>query len=85
MNSDTVELAAHLAKDTGAILSCPVCGHYDLHAYDDDAERMTYARATEAWKDGARGFRLMKREDVMQLVKSVLDDALAKCPSCHVD
>ena len=30
MNSDTVELAVHLATDTGAILSCPVCGHHDL-------------------------------------------------------
>ena len=27
----------------------------------------------------------MKREDVMQLVKSVLDDALVKCPSYDVN
>ena len=48
MNSDTVESAIQLAKDTGSILSCPVCGHYDLRAHDDDAEHRPYARATGA-------------------------------------
>ena len=83
MNSDTVESAIQLAKDTGSILSCPVCGHYDLRAHDDNAEHRTYARATEAWKRRDRGFRGMEREDVMHVVKSVLDDAFIECPSCR--
>ena len=85
MNSDTMETAIQLAKDTGSILSCQACAGYDLRAHDADAERRTYARATEAWKSGDRGFRRMEREEVMGIVKSVLNDALIKCPSCDVD
>ena len=82
MNSDTTETAAQYAKDAGAIKPCPVCHGHDIRAYDDDADRMTYAQATNAWKDGDRGFRGMSREEVIGIVKSVLDDALIKCPSC---
>ena len=85
MNSDTVERVTAFAKDAGAIVSCPVCRHHGLRAYDDDAEGMTYARVTKAWKEGDRGFRSMENEDVAPLVKSVLGDVPDKCPSCDVD
>ena len=84
MNSDTIETAEQLARDAGAIVPCPVCLGYDVRAYDDDADRMTYAQATNAWKDGDRGFRNMSREEVLSVVKSVLDSALIKCPSCQI-
>ena len=82
MNSDTMETAEQCAKDAGAIVSCSICHGYHISAGDDDAERATYARATEEWKAGVRGFRGMSREDVMGVVKSVLQDANFKCPSC---
>ena len=84
MNSDTMETAVQFAKDAGAIVQCAVCFGYDVRAYDDGAKSMTYAQATNAWKDGIRGFRGMSREEVVSVVKSVLDDALIKCPSCQV-
>ena len=82
MNSDTVLTAEQCAKDAGAIVSCPICHGCDIDAGDDDANRMAYARATEEWKAGGRGFRGMDREEVMDVVKSVLQDALIECPSC---
>ena len=84
MNSDTTETAVQFAKDAGAIVQCADCHGYDVRAYDDDAESMAYAQATNAWKDGVRGFRGMSREEVVSVVKSVLDDALIECPSCQV-
>lgn len=80
MNSDTCETAEQLAREAGAIKPCSICGD-DLHAEDGKADQMTYARATNAWKSGVRGFRSMPREEVMDLVKSVLDDAPITC-SC---
>ena len=82
MNSDTMETAEQIAKDNGAIVACPICGSYDICADDDEADRMTYAQATNDWRAGVRGFRGMSREDVMGVVKSVLDDALISCPGC---
>ena len=82
MNSDTMETAQQCAKDVGAIVQCPICHGYDIRADDDDAERAAYARATQEWKDGVRGYRGMPREEVMDVVKTVLQDALIECPSC---
>ena len=80
MNSDTYETAEQLAKESRAIIPCPICGN-DLYAEDGEADQMTYARATAAWKAGDRGFRSMSREEVMHLVKGVLEDAPTTC-SC---
>lgn len=82
MNSDTRETAEQCAKEAGAIISCPVCGNHDVLADDDEAERNAYARATNELKAGVRGFRGMEREEVMAIVKSVLNDANIECPSC---
>ena len=80
MNSDSYETAEQLAKESGAIKGCSLCGG-DLYAEDGEADQMTYARATNAWKAGDRGFRSMSRQEVVDLVKSVLDDAPITC-SC---
>jgi hypothetical protein len=52
-------------------------------AEDDDAEKMAYAMATTAWKDGERGFRGMEREEVMDMIKQALIRTPSKCPSCN--
>jgi hypothetical protein len=74
VNSDTMETAVQCCKDAGAIVKCSGCGEYDVSAGDDAAERNAYARATNAWKAGERGFRGMSREEVMDEVKSALQE-----------
>ena len=81
MNSDTVEIAEQIAKDVSAIVKCWACGSC-IYTNDGEADRMSYAQATEAWKSGDRGFRAMSREEVMDVVKSILDDAFVDCPGC---
>jgi hypothetical protein len=62
-------------------VKCSGCGEYDISAGDDAAERNAYARATNAWKAGERGFRGMSREEVMETVKSAFQDA-GEYPRC---
>jgi hypothetical protein len=81
VNSDTMETAIECCKNAGAIAKCSGCGEYDVSAGDDAAERNAYARATNARKAGARGFSGMSREEVMDAVKSALQDA-GECPRC---
>ena len=69
MNSDTRELVLQIFRDTGAIQNCEACGHEEIRSHDTDAEDKAYTRATNALKDGDRGFRMMEREDVMQQIK----------------
>jgi len=81
VNSDTMETAVQCCKDAGAIVKCSGCGEYDVSAGDDAAERNAYARATNASRADVRGFRGMSREEVMDAVKSALQDA-GNCPRC---
>ena len=81
MNGDTMETAVQCCKDAGAIVKCSGCGEYEVAAGDDVAERNAYARATNAWKERVRGFRGMSREEVVEAVKSALQDA-GECPRC---
>ena len=85
MNSETLLATEQIAKDAGAIIPCSTCGNYYLRVWDEEAERMTYARATNACKSHERGFRSMTFSDVRSLVKSFLDSALHRCPSCDFD
>jgi hypothetical protein len=71
MNSDTMLAIEECAKEAGALISCPICVQL-ISANDEDAERTAYALATNAWKDGPRGFRGMARIEVMDLMKQVL-------------
>ncbi len=82
MNKDTVETVEQFAKETGAIVKCKICRNNYVRAFDGEADRQTYARATNEWKSGGHAFRDMDREEVMGVVKSVLDSANLKCPSC---
>jgi len=82
MNSDTRETADQCLREAGAIISCPGCGNYEVWADDREAESNAYARATNKWKGGERGFRGMDREEVIALVKSALDDVNINCPGC---
>lgn len=82
MNSETVMTVEEMAKREGAIVSCPTCFSYDVHAEDEDADRMTYAEATNAWKRRHHDFYGMTREEVMGVVKGVLNDAFDNCPNC---
>ncbi len=83
MNSESVEILTQIAKNAEAIIPCSICGSHYLSAYDEDAENIAYGMATNAWKNG--DFRGASREEIMQLTKSVIDDANDKCPSCEMD
>ena len=72
MNGDTMIIAEEYAKEAGALINCPVCNEHLVSANDDDADRLAYAKATNAWKHGVRGFHGMEREEVMHLMKRVL-------------
>jgi hypothetical protein len=76
VNSDTLETAVKCCKDVGAIAECSGCGEYDVSTGDGEAERKAYARATNEWKNGERGFRGMSRKGVMDVVKTALQDAV---------
>ena len=82
MNSDTEILISEILAKSGAVSKCQICGNYMILADDDDAEKMAYGMATNAWKGGERGFRGMEREVVMRLVKRALINAPSKCPNC---
>jgi hypothetical protein len=82
MNSDTEILVSEILAKSGAVTKCQSCGNYLVLAYDDEAEKKAYGMATNAWKDGERGFRSMEREEVTGLVKQALIHAPSKCPSC---
>ena len=82
MNDDTMETAEKCAKDAGAIVKCRTCGHENIRTFDREAERQTYARATNEWKFGGGGFRGMDLKEVKGTVKSVLDGGNLKCPKC---
>jgi hypothetical protein len=83
MNSDTRETAEAVAQEAGAIISCPVCGCYDISAGDEDANKQAYAIGENRRKSGDRGFRGLSHKEAMAVIKSVLDDANYECPGCH--
>jgi len=85
MNSDTMELASQIIKDAGVVLPCPACMSNDVYAGDEEAERKAYAMATNALKEGERGFRGMTLEEVRGIIKSAITSANEKCPSCDRD
>jgi hypothetical protein len=82
MNSDTDILVDEILAKCGALTKCPICQNFMVLADDKDAERMAYAVATNAWKDGARGFRNMEREEVTAMIERALIHAPSKCQSC---
>ena len=82
MNSDTDILIEEIIIKSGAVTKCSRCGNFLLDAYDDDAEKVAYGMATNAWKDGQRGFRGMEREEVVAKMEQALKRTRSKCPSC---
>ena len=83
MNSETVPTLEEYAKQAGAITLCPGCHANEVLARDSSAKSMAYAMATNALKRGE--FRMDSREEIMEMMKSVLTDANRKCPSCGSD
>jgi hypothetical protein len=82
MNSDTEILVSEILAKSGAVAKCEVCGNNMVATEDGEAESMAYGMATNALKDGERGFRGMEREEVMGLVKRAITHAPSKCSSC---
>jgi hypothetical protein len=76
-------MAETIAWQTGAIARCEACQKHIVIAYDKDAESQAYAMAVKAWKEG--DFQSASLEDVRRRVKSVLDSANHRCPSCDRD
>lgn len=79
MNGNAMIVLEEIAQRAGAVRKCEICGNYCVLAEDDEAERMAYGMATNAFKSGEiRG----SLDDVRRAMKSVLDSANLRCPSC---
>jgi hypothetical protein len=83
LNSDTEILVEQILAESGAVADCPVCHGSKLRTGDDEAESRAYALATNAWKDGQRGFRNMEREEVVSMVKRALLRTGSTCRECR--
>lgn len=83
MNKHIREDLIEIAKEAGATVPCEICGNYYLRSYDGAADAKAYAMATNAWKNGERGFnRGVTREEVVAEMERCLQSANEKCPSC---
>ena len=78
-----VHIAESIAQQAGAIARCEACRKHFVIAYDKHAESQAYALAASAWKEG--DFQSVSLDDVKRRVKSVLDSANHRCPSCDRD
>jgi hypothetical protein len=83
MNSDTEISVEQILVESGAVAYCPVCYGSKLRIGDDEAESRAYAIATNAQKDGERGFRNMERQEVVSVVRRALLRAYSTCPVCR--
>lgn len=82
MNSDTEILVSEILATSEAVAKCEVCGNYLIATDDPDAADKAFGMATNAWKNGDRGFRGMDRKDVIDAIQRALILAPSKCPSC---
>jgi hypothetical protein len=80
MNAHMTEQLEEIARQAKAIIRCEICRSNYIIADDSDAESQAYAMATDAWKCGE--FRSAPLEEVRSVMKSVLDSANHRCPSC---
>lgn len=80
MKGDDQIVLDEMLNDVGVASSCSACHRERIRAYDENAERMAYARATNLWKEGR--FRGMSRQELIRLVKDALEDLPDKCPVC---
>lgn len=80
MNSDTAVVALEIAREAGAIKTCPYCHGHDVSADNPDAERAAYAMAKSELEGGNRAFGGMCLEDVKSLIKNIIRDADELCP-----
>jgi hypothetical protein len=80
MNAHMQGLLEEIVRNAEAIIPCGICGNYYVIADDADAELIAYAMATNACKRGE--FRSATLEEVRHCMKSVLDNANHRCPSC---
>ena len=83
MNSHTMETIENCAREADAIGPCSLGCGYDVYACDEEADRMTYALATNAWKAVDSGFRGMTLDQVRSVVKQFLESSSDRCPNCQ--
>jgi hypothetical protein len=80
MNAHMAGQLEEIAQQAEAIIRCETCRSNYVIADDSDAESQAYAMATNAWRRGE--FRSAPLEEVRSVMKSVLDSANHRCPSC---
>lgn len=83
MNAHVQEAMNEIAREAKAVVPCNVCGNYYVRNYDEAADRMAYAMATNAWNNGEQGFaRGLTREEALLEMKRCLESASERCASC---
>lgn len=83
MNSHTKETVENCARQAGAVEPCSLGCDYHVYAFDEEADRRTYALATNAWKAVDSGFRGMTLDQVRSVVKQFLESSSDQCPNCQ--
>jgi hypothetical protein len=80
-NSDTAAAAEQCAIDAGAIVKCRSCHEYFVSTSDEEAEQRAYSLALTRRDEGARGFRGIGDEEMMEIIEGTIQDA-TNCPRC---
>lgn len=82
MNQDALDTANRIALRAGAIVPCPRCGLFRVAALDPDSYARALTLTTRAWNRRIHGFDSVAREDALETVKFVIDDAAWGCRGC---
>lgn len=82
MDQDALDTAGQIAQRAGAIIPCPRCGLFRVAAFDPDAYSRAIAMTARAWNRRIQGFNRVGREDALETVKFVIDDATWGCQGC---
>jgi len=73
------EILTPIAIQAGALKTCSYHEHCLIDCDDHEAQRMAYAMATNAWKDG---ILLGPREDVMEELHDLIATTPFECSHC---
>jgi uncharacterized protein (DUF2384 family) len=82
MDQDALDTAGQIALRAGAIISCPHCGLFRVAAFDPEAYCRAIAMTKRAWSRRIQGLDRLAREDALETVRFVIEDATWGCQGC---
>lgn len=82
MDQDALDTAGQIALRAGAIIPCPHCGLFRVAAFNPDAYCRALAMTSRAWNRRIHGLDRVAREDALDTVRFVIEDAAWGCRGC---